>query len=344
MKMNYIELPKKQNRRKNPLDDYVFASRVRLSRNIDGLKFSFFLDENSAVELEEKVVEELRKNQEDMEFVRIGELTKPEILVYIANRVLTTDFLRNGRIFGYKKNGDIIILFNEEDHLKVFSIENGFNISSMFHRLVKFLESIESNIDFAYDEEFGYLTSSIFNVGTALKISVLVNLSGIMFAGKIGEVRESLKEISYSLQPFLSSNIPLFFISNTYSLGLSEEEMVEEFEETLIKIIRLEKECREKFIFFNQVELRKIFDKILGLKRLEKIDYNNFVEYVTLVDLLNKQAYYVDDINYMKNLVFIGCDDYLKYKTGIKDSDFDSFRIYLLKKLINLVRFKKAFI
>lgn len=344
MKMNYIELPKKQNRRKNPLDDYIFSSRVRISRNIDGLKFSFFLDEKSAIEIEDKIVEEFKKNNNDIEFVRLGELTKAEILVYLSNKVLTTDFLRNGRIFGYKKNGELVILLNEEDHIKIFSIENGYNVSSIYHRLIKFLEDIENNIDFAYDEEFGYLTSSIFNVGTALKISVLINLSGIMFAGKIEEVKALLKEISYSIQPFISSDIPLFFISNSYSLGLSEEEMIEEFEEMLIKIIKLEKECREKFIFFNREKLRQVFDKILGLKKLDKINYSDFVEYIALVDLLNKQAYYVDDINYMKNLVFIGTDDYLKYKTGIKDSDFDSFRVYLLKKLINLVKFKKAFV
>ncbi len=344
MKKNYIELPKNQNRRKNPLDDYVFSSRVRLSRNIDGLRFAFFLDEKSAMESEDKIIEEIKKNKNDIEFVRIEELTNQETIVYMANRVLTTDFLRNGRVFGYKINGDFVILFNEEDHIKVFAIDNGYNISAMYQRISDFMKSIENSIDFAYDEEFGYLTTSIFNVGTALKISVLVNLSGIMVAGKIEELRENLKQISYSLQPFLSFNIPLFFISTSYALGLSEEEMIDEFEEKLIKIIKLEKECREKFIFFNKEELRRIFNKILGLKKLEKINYDNFIEYISMIDLLNKQAYYVDDINYMKNLVFIGSDDYIKNKKFLKESECDSFRVYLLKKLINILKFKKVFI
>ncbi len=344
MKMNYIELPKKQNRRKNPLDDYIFTSKVRISRNVDGLRFPYFLDQKSTLALEGKFVEEISKLDQDIEFLTVNDITKSELLVFIATKVLTTDFLRNGRVFAYKRNGDFVLLFNEEDHLKIFSIESGYNITLMYKRISAFFDQLEENIDFAYDEEFGYLTSSIFNVGTALKLSVMMNLSGIVYAGKIDVIKDIVKEMSYSIQPLISFEKPLFIISTSYSLGSSEEEMIEEFEDFLIKIIKYEKECREKFLFSNKNELERIFRKLYDIKRLNKVSYSVLIDYISIIDLFNKVTFQVDDINYIRNLVFKGIDDYIVYKHNVNSSMCDDLRADLIRRAFDGLKFKKAFI
>ncbi len=344
MKKNCIEFPKKQPRRKNFLDEFVLTSRVRISRNIDGLKFPFFLDQKTQIEVEDKVCDEMRSLSEDVVIEGIEQLSNEDLQIYVANKVLTHEFIKNGRVFCYQKNGDWVLLLNEEDHLKIFSIEFGYNVKNIYNKLSKVFIELEDKIDFAYDEEFGYLTSSILNVGTALRVSFLVNLSGILYSGNFEKVKKALNELSYSIKPFLNSNIPLFYIFNLYSLGISEEEILDETESILIKILKLEQEMRNNLIFKEKSEIEKIFSKCLNLNKVEKLTYPELVEYVSIFDLLNKHAFYVDDINYLRGLLFIGQDDYLKYKYQFDDNEFDRVRLYLFHNVVRLLRYKKAYI
>jgi len=342
--MNYIEFPKIQNRRKNPLDDIVFSSRVRISRNIESLRFPLFLDETTLSDLEEKVANEIKKIVKDICFQRIEALTNNELMSYLTNKVITEEFIRNGRLFCYQRNGDWVLLFNEEDHIKLFSIETGYNVRQIYQRLNNFLVLLEENIDFAFDEEFGYLTSSILNVGTALRISVLVNLSGIFYAGKIEELKSSLKEMSYNIQPFYSSDVPLYYLYNTYSLGISEEEMTEEIENNLLKILKMEYRFREDVIYNKKDEVKKIVEKFFNLNKINKLYYKDFLEYILIVDLLNKSTLYVDDINYIRNLIFIAQDDYLKFKYQLDEDEMSEMRIFLIRKIIKQLKYRKAYI
>ncbi|MGC8764973.1 MAG: hypothetical protein ACP5QT_03720 [Brevinematia bacterium] len=342
--MNYIEFPKKQNRRKNPLDDFVLTSRVRISRNLDGLKFPLFLDEKTQMEIEEKVCEEIKSLCKDVEIQRIEQLSSQDLQVYLASKVLSDSFIKNSRVFCYQKNGNWVVLFNEEDHLKIFSVEFGYNIRNMYERINGFLTDLEERVEFAYDEEFGYLTTSILNVGTALRISVLVNLPGILYSGNLESFTRSLNEMSYSFKPFLNSNIPLFYIFNLYSLGISEEEIMNEFESLLINILKVEREMRENFIFGKKTEVGRIFDKCLKLNKIEKLTYPELVEYVSIFDLLNKHVFYVDDINYLRGLLFSGQDDYLRYKYGLDVDNLDEARLFLIHKIVGALKYKKAYI
>ena len=344
MKMNYIEFPKKQSRRKNFLDNLVFTTRLRISRNIDGINFPLFLEKEDKIRLEDEISKEILNVCPDLLISKIEDLSYSDLLIYLSNGVLTSEFIRNGRVFGHPVTADWVFLLNEDDHLKVFSIEYGYNPKEIYKRIFNFIDKLEANIDFAYDEVFGYLTSSILNVGTGLRISFIVNLPGLFQSEEIDSLTKSLKEISYSIKPFYESKIPLYYIFNLFSMGISEEELLCEFENLLTKIAHLEFEARDKYIFGNKIKLTMHFKKLFELKDKNELTYSELLEYISLVDLFNKRVFEVDDINTIRCAIFTGVDEYLTYKYNLTKEELNKARLYMIKRALFKIKYKKAFI
>jgi len=70
----------------------------------------------------------------------------------------------------------LIIWVNEEDHLRIISMQKNNNIKDVYLQLVKCINIINKNIEFNYDDMLGYLTMCPTNIGTTLRISVHIKL------------------------------------------------------------------------------------------------------------------------------------------------------------------------
>ena len=69
-----------------------------------------------------------------------------------------------------------LVWVNEEDQLRIISMQNGADIGAVFTRLSKAAAHIETVAKFAHDEHLGYITSCPTNLGTALRASVHIAL------------------------------------------------------------------------------------------------------------------------------------------------------------------------
>jgi protein arginine kinase len=340
--MKFIEFPKKQARKKNSLDSFVFSSRVRIARNIEGLKFPLLLNESEKSALEEKICREVRNLPYSMEVENIDEMERERVMVYLSNHVMTQEFLKRGKIFVYDAKGDWVLLLNEDDHIKAFSIEEGCNTKSMYTRLSRLVGEIEERVGFAFDEKYGYLTSSILNVGTGLRLSFLVNLFGMVATKKIELFVEAAGKMGYSVLSFSEgSDSGLFFLYNIYSLGISEEAMIKEQEEFLNHVYSFEIEAREEY-FSKKEDLELSFEEIWEMRHKEKVDFQNTLYYISLLDALNKKHVLVDDISKLRNMVYSSSDDYLHFRNHIEKEALDSARMNLLKNACSFMKYKRV--
>lgn len=69
-----------------------------------------------------------------------------------------------------------LVWVNEEDQLRIISMENGSDIKNVFERLSRACSHIEKTIKFSFDDHLGYITSCPTNLGTALRASVHIRL------------------------------------------------------------------------------------------------------------------------------------------------------------------------
>ena len=72
-------------------------------------------------------------------------------------------------------------MINEEDHIRIQCLLSGLQIKEALQLANELDDWIEEEIDYAFDEERGYLTSCPTNVGTGLRASVMMHLPGFGF-------------------------------------------------------------------------------------------------------------------------------------------------------------------
>ena len=141
--MNLIEFPKDQDRKKNQLDSIVLSTRVRIARNIEGIKFLPSIKEMDKKILSDKICDLIKRLPYNMTFENIENLEHSTVMSYLANNIITKEFIRNGHCFIYENSGDWSILINEDDHIRLTSIDSGYNIKNIYNRLSGIVSDIE---------------------------------------------------------------------------------------------------------------------------------------------------------------------------------------------------------
>ena len=86
----------------------------------------------------------------------------------------------SGRGIFHNTEKTFLVWVNEEDQLRIISMQKGADILSVFTRLSKAAGEIEKVAKFAHDDHLGYITSCPTNLGTALRASVHIKLPKLM--------------------------------------------------------------------------------------------------------------------------------------------------------------------
>ena len=86
----------------------------------------------------------------------------------------------SGRGIFHNKEKTFLVWINEEDQLRIISMQKGADLLAVFSRLSIAAGEIEKVAKFAHDDHLGYITSCPTNLGTALRASVHINLPKLM--------------------------------------------------------------------------------------------------------------------------------------------------------------------
>ena len=134
----------------------------------------------------------------------------------------------SGRGIFHNKEKSFLVWVNEEDQLRIISMQKGADILAVFKRLSTAASEIEKVAKFAHDDHLGYITSCPTNLGTALRASVHISLP------LLGKNKEKFNEIAdkYYVQirgihgEHTETDTGVFDISNKRRLGRSEKDLV----------------------------------------------------------------------------------------------------------------------
>jgi protein-arginine kinase len=126
-----------------------------------------------------------------------------------------------------------IIWFGEEDQLRIMCMENGTDLLSVFKVLKEMLSVLESidGIEFAKDENYGYITSCPSNLGTGMRASVHVKVPHLTADGSDDNVKIICKKIGLSVRGIGGEHTPIgkdgtVDISPTSRLFVTEAEVI----------------------------------------------------------------------------------------------------------------------
>ena len=69
-------------------------------------------------------------------------------------------------------------MVNEEDHLRIQYMLSGFRLHEVWDEINTLDDQLEENLAFAYNPSLGYLTACPTNVGTGIRVGVMLHLPG----------------------------------------------------------------------------------------------------------------------------------------------------------------------
>ncbi len=124
----------------------------------------------------------------------------------------------------------LAVMINEEDHLRMQVIRPGMNLTGAWERLLQVDRELDAQIPYAYSKRLGYLTSCPSNIGTGLRASVMMHLSGLKLTGDIDQTIKGLDKIGLAVRGLFGEGTEasgnMFQISNQFTLGRDEEWIV----------------------------------------------------------------------------------------------------------------------
>ena len=124
-------------------------------------------------------------------------------------------------------------------------------------------EELEKELEYAYSSKFGYLTVCPTNVGTGIRVSVMLHLPALVYTKQINKVLQATVELGLAVRGLYGEGSEalgnLFQISNQATLGMSEMEIIENISKVIRQVITYERNQRRYLINHN---LKEVEDKV----------------------------------------------------------------------------------
>jgi len=240
-----------------PLADTVISSRIRLARNLAGYKF---LSRCSNAEKSE-ILDKLRDVMMSLDLGdKVFYVSVDKAPTLNKHFLVERHLISRHHAFGKGPRGVVIAqrefftaMINEEDHLRIQVLKAGCQLSDCARQINRIDDMIEAKVDFAFSPRYGYLTACPTNVGTGIRVSVMLHLPALKMTGQIEKFFNAAKDMNLAVRGLFGEGTEaasdLYQLSNQATLGVSEAEIVSRFEKTIIpEIIEYENTARSELL------------------------------------------------------------------------------------------------
>ncbi|WP_280772094.1 protein arginine kinase [Salipaludibacillus daqingensis] len=260
---------------KGPDADIVISSRIRLARNLRDVPFPMAGDEKQL----EKITEQVDAKFAGKSHVKFGELEllKMKDLKENEKRVLVEKHLISPNLSNESKAGSVLlsedeslsIMVNEEDHFRIQCLFSGFQLDEGLKYANDMDDWMEEKLDFAFDENQGYLTSCPTNVGTGLRSSVMMHLPALVMTKRLNRILPAINQLGLVVRGIYGEGSEalgnLFQISNQTTLGKSEKDIVDDLRSVVTQLIQQERSARETLLEESKIQLEDRIYRSYGI-------------------------------------------------------------------------------
>lgn len=246
----------------------ILYNAIRLHRNLEGSKFVTTLNSSEAMKLGNKIAEELP----EFKHRRLKELTTYELLKLKEEFTTSPYLLNHGEFSSYLENEEAKIYLMGEDHMVLTSMGRD-NLLDQYKKICNLDDIISSKINYAFDKDFGYLTTDPWIVGTGLQAFVVVSLPATNYFG-IKNISKSIKRMGYMLEPFKVKNTNLkniFVLKNMVTIGESELTIINKISNIAKELVEIEEDNRKKLYLDDIAVLEDMVNRSYGLLRNARI-------------------------------------------------------------------------
>lgn len=243
--------------------DVVLSSRVRLIRNLANFPFPENFKNDDAERVKAIISDAFHKLENASLFHSINSsfLTSENRKILEERGVLKSDdelkssnhLKEDAVILNYE--GDFSAVINETDHLRLSSFKSGLSFRKCFENVKSLDDELQGFLQFAASYDFGYLTASVNDLGTGMKISALISIPAILKCGKLKDIVDYLKSknaiikpaFPYLLKDKSSPLSPYFLVSSLNCYPDSEVDKIASMEAICKYICEYERKILKDF-------------------------------------------------------------------------------------------------
>jgi protein arginine kinase len=262
------------------MSEIVISSRIRLARNVASQPFLSRCSRSQRTALETKIRDTILEAQISGNTLYVDLDSAPQIDrdLLVERHLISKPHAgaEGARGVAISENEAIAIMVNEEDHLRIQSLRSGLQLEEAWEQINKVDDLLESKLDYSFHPRFGYLTACPTNVGTGIRVSVMLHLPALKLTGEIEKVFRAAKDMRLAVRGLYGEGTEatgdFYQISNQTTLGKTEEEIISDFKHVDVpRIIDYEHHARKTLLYDRTIALDDKVCRALGILRTARL-------------------------------------------------------------------------
>ncbi|QDT46826.1 Protein arginine kinase [Symmachiella dynata] len=258
-----------------PEADIVISSRIRLARNLAQFPFLSRSDESTRAEIEgllHQHVSDLRLPQ-PLTYLDVQNMSELDRRFLVERQLISRELCESSgaRGVGISSGENVSLMVNEEDHLRIQVLRSGLALEDCWEEIDRIDDSLEEKVTYAFSEQLGYLTACPTNVGTGIRVSVMLHLPALVMTKEIQKVYQALQKIHLAVRGLYGEGSQamgdFYQISNQVTLGKSELDIISEVKDVIPQIIGYERKYREALVKEKRRDLHDQVSRAYGILR-----------------------------------------------------------------------------
>ncbi|MCH4166809.1 MAG: ATP--guanido phosphotransferase [Megasphaera sp.] len=255
--------------------DIVLDSRVRLVRN---LKQYVFPCKASAAELAavaaegKKMTGQLNAIGKGVyEYTDLMELTPLQRELLVVKHFSSAAHIREPANRGIllRNDGAVSVMVNEDDHFCIQTAAAGLDLQKVWQEAAQVDDTMESHLNFAFRDDFGYLTASPSMTGTGLITGVTLHLPALVLMKRLNRIVQGITKFGFTICGMYGERNEcignVFQVTNQITLGVSEVDVLDQLEKIVTQIVTEERNCRSALLTHSRDSFTDKFLRSYGI-------------------------------------------------------------------------------
>ncbi|MBQ9965083.1 MAG: protein arginine kinase [Clostridia bacterium] len=233
--------------------DVVVSTRIRLARNLNHMPFPSSMTAEQREEIIRPIFEAFPQDGTGaFQCMRMTDLSPLEALSMVERHLISPAFASQdeGTALLLSPDESVSVMINEEDHIRIQAMCAGLALDEAFRAANCWDDFLDSRLHFAFDDRLGYLTQCPTNLGTGMRASVMLHLPALQEKGVIQQLANTVSKLGLTIRGMYGEGSrpegAMYQLSNQVTLGITEQEAIENLKSIVAQIIKEERQYREQ--------------------------------------------------------------------------------------------------
>lgn len=325
--------------------DIIISSRIRLARNLKEFPFK----QKMTKEDNKKLLEKIKFNSPSigygLKFFYLKDIDDLTKMALVEKHIISPEIAlkkEQEEAILINEEENICIMLNEEDHLRLQVFTSGLDLQNTLNYAIEIDKKLDELLGFSCSKEYGYLTACPTNVGTGLRVSVMVHLPALKLTGNLSKVLHIVNSFGMTIRGSYGEDSKaksdIYQISNNQTLGMTENEIAINLENITRKVVEQERLAR-KYLAKNSDDLEdkvyRSFGILTNARKLSSEECDKLLSDIKLGTDLG----IIDELNdsKVKELILYTKPANLQKRVGklLDAKERDKKRTEIIKQVVN---------